>query len=239
MNLNTKNLKLFRREDKTYNVHLTKKSDSSDLDITGATIQFSIKKTVDDADYQIHKDLGPATKASISILASNSQLDYAFKTTGVEGNDVSIEYVDPSANNSPLSVSVVETVITRNSQVVTNKNIRVSLATDGTGAITTVANSIKTAIEADTTANTLVDITVPGTGANIVTAVSQTYLIGGLSGGITITTASEGRFEILISSDETFSVVEGDYVYDILIVLASKRTVAIKSKIQFLTAVTE
>ena len=100
-------------------------------------------------------------------------------------------------------------------------------------------NEIKAIIEASTDANDLVDITVPGTGADVVTAVSQTYLEGGLSGGIIYTDQANGEFKITIPQDETFAVPAGQYVYDIIATILSTRTRLVGGCVQFITGVTE
>lgn len=231
---------IIRKTDKIYTVTAVDPNTGEVIDLTSVNdIQYSIKNSVDEPDYQNHKDLGPATKASKSILSSDAQLDYEFKTTGVQGNDISIEYIDPGVNDSPLTVEVVEEIITRNFQLVTNKNIKVSLATDGGGSITTIANDIKTAIENNEDTNALVDITVPGTGLSVVTAVSQTYLESGLSGGIVITDATNGIFKITIPQDETFAIEDGSYVYDIIATITGSRVQLIFGSVQFKTGVTE
>jgi hypothetical protein len=234
------NFKIVRKTDTVYEVTAVNKETGVAIDLTGVTdIQYSIKNTIDDADYKIHKDLGPASKASLSVLTGNAQLDYEAVSNGVQGNDYSIEYIDPAINNSTLSVEVVITTITKDSQVVKNRNIKVSLATDGAGAITSTANDIETLLSADSTVSALVNITVPGTGADIVTAVSQTYLTGGLSGGIVYTDQANGKFKITIPQDETFAVAEGKYVYDIIATILSTRTQLIGGSVQFITGVTE
>jgi hypothetical protein len=236
-----KDLNVTRNEDKIYKLHVFDKDGDIDLTgLTGLNIQFAIKAQPEDPDYLIHKDLGTVAKASKSILAGNAQLDYEAQNTGVEGNDISIEYVDPGSNNAALSVSLVTDVITRNNALVTNYNIKISLATDGGGATTSTANEVKAAIEANSDTNALVTITVPGTGADVVSAISQTYLEGGLSGGITLTIPTEGRFKVSIPQSEIFAIPDGTYVYDCLVNFGGgNRTVVLKGTIIFETGVSE
>ncbi|KKL73735.1 hypothetical protein LCGC14_2071910 [marine sediment metagenome] len=233
-----KDLTVYRSEDKNYTMTLT-----ADVDLTGLTgldIQFAIKGKVVDTDYINHKDLGPATLATVSLLTINKQLTYTSKTVGVEGNDISVTYTDPGAINQTLSVSVVTTDTVRNSAPITNYNIIVSLATDGAGAITSTANLIKSAIEANTPANALVTIAVPGTGADVVTAVSQTYLTGGLSGGITLIGATGKVYKVTIPQDEIFLIPDGPHVYDSLIDFSgSNRIVVLNGSYTVQTGVSE
>lgn len=66
--------------------------------------------------------------------------------------------------NTPLSISV------------SGYDITVNSATDGAGLATSTPNTIKTAIEASAAASALVDVTLPGTGASIVSAQAVTAL---------------------------------------------------------------
>ena len=93
---------------------------------------------------------------------------------GVGRNDISIEYTDPGANSATLSVSVFR------------KAISVSLATDGSGTITTTAADVIAALSADVDASALVtaavdtsDSGIADDGSGIVTAMAQDYLESG------------------------------------------------------------
>jgi hypothetical protein len=206
-----------RNEDFSILCTITDYVNKTPIDISGLTgldIQYAIKVKPEDPDYINHKDLGPATKATITILSGNAQLNYTFKNNGVNGNNVSIQYVDPNSNDQSLSVTVDETVLNKDSEKITNKNITVSLATNGVGTITTIANEIKSLIDSDTDASGLVDIIVPGTGLDVVTAVTQTYLSGGLDGGITIVDGPAGQYKPVIPQEEIFLIQDGLYAYD-------------------------
>lgn len=80
---------------------------------------------------------------------------------------VKIELIDPPGNNVALSIAVTGTTIS------------VTLATDGSSVITTTASQLKTAIEANGSANALVTVTLPGTGAAVVSAQALTSLANG------------------------------------------------------------
>ena len=105
-------------------------------------------------------------------------LTYTSLVDGTFGNSITIEYLDPGANSSPLSVSVVGTDIT------------VSLETNGGGSITSTANDVLGAIQGSD-ASTLVDVAVTGTGSNVQTAAAQTPLAGGTAGPIPAGTTVE------------------------------------------------
>ena len=117
-------------------------------------------------------DSQPEVKAALSfgVVASNNALTFTSKLAGVLGNKISLRLVNPGANNAALAISV------------TQQAISVSLATGPTGAITTTASQLKTAIEANAAANALVTITntSTSTGASAVAALPTTFLVGGL-----------------------------------------------------------
>jgi hypothetical protein len=94
-----------------------------------------------------------ADQARAVVLTSNE-----FGQNG--GNDITAQIVDPGANSSPLSVSV------------TGKAIKVSAATDATGAITSTAKQVVDAINANADAKALVGAALYRTnaGAGVVTA---------------------------------------------------------------------
>ena len=84
------------------------------------------------------------------------------------GNAVSVAYTNPGAINSALSVSVTGNAIT------------VSLATNGSAALTSTATQIAAAINASPAASALVTAAVTGTGTNIETAAAAASLSAGV-----------------------------------------------------------
>lgn len=108
--------------------------------------------------------------ASTGVVANNNALTFTSKLAGELGNSSSIRFVQPNANSAALSVSV------------SGRNVTVNLATNSSGAITTTAAQIKTAIEANAAANALFTITNTGasTGAGVVVAQRRLQLSGGL-----------------------------------------------------------
>lgn len=116
-------------------------------------------------------DSQPEVKATLSTgdVASNNALTWTSKLTGVLGNKISVRLVDPKAASAALSVTV------------SGQDIVVNLATSSELAITTTAAALKTAIEANTAASALVQLTNTGTstGASAVAAVPTTFLSGG------------------------------------------------------------
>ena len=110
-------------------------------------------------------------EATATLNSTNANADLTFtaqhKFQGGDGDEISVELKDPSGNNKSLSITV------------NGKQITVSLATDGSGAITSTAAQIKTAIDGDADASDLVSVAVEGDGSGVVDAIAQTFLSGG------------------------------------------------------------
>lgn len=94
----------------------------------------------------------------------DQSLTYTAVDAGPDGELITIELVDPSANDEPLAISVVGNAIV------------ITLATDSGGVITTTGNDLKTALNADPDASAL--ILVSGTNASALTALAETPLAG-------------------------------------------------------------
>ena len=97
------------------------------------------------------------------LLGDDNDLIFTAQLPGPSG--ITIAFVDPSANDALLSVSVTGDAIT------------VNLATDGSGNITSTAKDIRIAIHAHATASDMVYVEELGEG--VVTAMSATGLTGG------------------------------------------------------------
>lgn len=106
------------------------------------------------------------------LTGDNNDLVYTSVDKTDEANDITIKYTDPHDFNQSLSVSV------------SGSDIDVSLATDGSGAITSTASDIKTAIEADQDASALVTVANASgnDGTGVVIAMAKTNLSGGNTG---------------------------------------------------------
>ncbi len=115
-------------------------------------------------------------------VANDNALYYFAQDEGTDGNGIAVVLSDPGAVSQPLSVSV------------NNKVITVSLATDGTGAITSTAADVKAAIEASTPASALVAVELAdgSTGGGTVSAETATF-----SGG---TVAQSRKYVIEITT---------------------------------------
>lgn len=122
-----------------------------------------------------------AARATLSRnpTGDDNALTFTAVAYGASGNSITIEYVDPSANDAALSVDVDGTAIT------------VNLATNGGGSITSTAAEVKAAIEAKGQAASLVTVAIDAsdTGANddgsgVVTALAAAAMTGGQGTGI-------------------------------------------------------
>jgi len=85
-----------------------------------------------------------AATVTIGTAAAKTGITFTAKTAGNAGNNITVNFVDPSENSAALAVNISGVAIT------------VSLATDATGAITSTADDIVTAITGSTEASALV-----------------------------------------------------------------------------------
>lgn len=113
-----------------------------------------------------------------TLTGTNNDITYRSVAAGVIGNSHSIEYIDPAANLSPLSVSIVESggALT----------VEISLATNGLGTIVTTANDILVALAAQGTAFSdyiTAELATGNDGSGVVTALAATNLSGGAATG--------------------------------------------------------
>ncbi|EOG7750578.1 phage tail sheath C-terminal domain-containing protein [Vibrio cholerae] len=110
-----------------------------------------------------------ATAASLTIGTAilNDGLKLTAVKTGTEGNAISVEVLAPTAASSELAVTV------------TNNKISIQLASDESGALTTTATELASAMMADPAAKALVTAVALGDGSGDVAPVSRAYLSGG------------------------------------------------------------
>ena len=107
--------------------------------------------------------------------AVNNDLDFTARTPGLGGNLISVTYVDPGAPSQALAVTV------------SGNDITVSLATNGSSVITTIASAVAAAIAANADANRLVVVTnkAANDGTGLVAAMAKSYLTAGAWDGTT------------------------------------------------------
>ncbi|HFG1866728.1 TPA: phage tail sheath C-terminal domain-containing protein [Vibrio cholerae] len=110
-----------------------------------------------------------ATSAALTIGTAilNDGLKLTAVKTGTEGNAISVEVLAPTAASSELAVTV------------TNNKISIQLASDESGALTTTATELASALMADPAAKVLVTAVALGDGSGDVAPVSRAYLSGG------------------------------------------------------------
>ncbi|EGR0477965.1 phage tail protein [Vibrio cholerae] len=110
-----------------------------------------------------------ATSAALTIGTAilNDGLKLTAVKTGTEGNAISVEVLAPTAASSELAVTV------------TNNKISIQLASDESGALTTTATELVSALMADPAAKALVTAVALGDGSGDVAPVSRAYLSGG------------------------------------------------------------
>ncbi|HGH6027858.1 TPA: phage tail sheath C-terminal domain-containing protein [Vibrio mimicus] len=110
-----------------------------------------------------------ATSAALTIGTAilNDGLKLTAVKTGTEGNAISVEVLAPTAASSELVVTV------------TNNKISIQLASDESGALTTTATELASALMADPAAKALVTAVALGDGSGDVAPVSRAYLSGG------------------------------------------------------------
>lgn len=110
-----------------------------------------------------------ATAASLTIGTAilNDGLKLTAVKTGTEGNAISVEVLAPTAASSELAVTV------------TNNKISIQLASDESGALTTTATELASALMADPAAKALVTAVALGDGSGDVAPASRSYLSGG------------------------------------------------------------
>ncbi|EGQ9966996.1 phage tail sheath C-terminal domain-containing protein [Vibrio cholerae] len=110
-----------------------------------------------------------ATAAALTIGTAilNDGLKLTAVKTGTEGNAISVEVLAPTAASSELAVTV------------TNNKISIQLASDESGALTTTATELASALMADPAAKALVTAVALGDGSGDVAPFSRAYLSGG------------------------------------------------------------
>lgn len=108
-----------------------------------------------------------AIAATLTLGEDNSALTVSAVETGPRGNGISIELIDPEANDVALSVAL------------DGDAIQVTLATGADGAITSTASEVASALNADDAANDLITAAAGGDGSGVIEYAYQVYLSGG------------------------------------------------------------
>jgi len=135
-----------------------------------------------------------AGNLTVNSVAVNSDLTFTDARTsdsvlGDTGQNIRISFVDPSANSATANVTFNNTN--------TDINIIISLATNGTGTITSNATSIKSLLDGDANTNALVSTAVEGAGAGVVDAAAAAALSGGTDAYLTFRANNYGADEFV------------------------------------------
>jgi hypothetical protein len=110
-------------------------------------------------------------QATLTTDMTNVNADVTLTSVGYGAvyNQITIAYLDPGANSIPLHVGVNGT------------DIKVTCATDGTGAITTTGAEVVAALNANAEIAALVTATDEGDGSGVINAVAKAILAGGVT----------------------------------------------------------
>ncbi len=135
-----------------------------------------------------------ASNAFLNSAATNSGITFTDARTsdsvlGDTGQNVRVQFVDPSANSAAASVSFSNTN--------TDITVVVSLATLANGDISSTAASIETLLDGNADVNALVSTTLEGDGAGVVEAESATALTGGTNAYLTFNASNYGADEFV------------------------------------------
>lgn len=105
--------------------------------------------------------------ANFAVLV-NQAITYTARQAGIAGNDITLALIDPPGNNVALSVLVTDT------------DIVVTLATDGSSAITTTRAQLAVLLQASAPVQALISVSDPSAGpTTAITAVAETPLATG------------------------------------------------------------
>jgi hypothetical protein len=141
----------------------------------GTVVGGNTKPAIENPTEPVVKKNDPAVAASAELviddtLGAEVSIILAAVEPGAAGNSLKVQLLDPSATSQALSVSV------------SGDTIVVSLATDGTGAITSTVAEVVAAINSHLIAKQLVNATVSGEDSTVAIAVAATALTGGDDG---------------------------------------------------------
>lgn len=111
-----------------------------------------------------------AAALATGVVGSNNAITWTARTPGAGGNSIRITLTNAGATK-PLTVDVANNGL----------DINIQLATDGSSVITSTAQNVMDAVQANGAANALVSTanTSTSTGAGLVAAVAQTALAAG------------------------------------------------------------
>jgi len=117
----------------------------------------------------VYLHIKPTASLTTAMAGTNNDIFVQAQKPGAAGNSITLELIDPTTMNTPISI------------VVTGTAIAVTLAVDGASAITTTARQLVDALNAHPGAFSLIKAVVKAgdSGAGVVTALAATPLTGG------------------------------------------------------------
>ncbi|QDT18529.1 flagellin [Gimesia chilikensis] len=126
--------------------------------------------------------------------ATNSGLTFTDARTsdsvlGDTGQNIRVQFVDPSSNSAAANITFNNTN--------TDITIVVSLATNGTGTITSNATSIKSLLDGNADANALISTAAEGDGSGVVEVEAAAALSGGTNAYLTFSADNYGADEFV------------------------------------------
>ena len=150
--------------------------------------------------------VGQQATLATGVEGNNNAITWTAREVGVV--NIGVTLTNPGANNAPLSV-----VVSGAGTVASPYAINVTIATDGTGALTSTALEVMHAVRANAMANSLVSVASTGasTGAGVIVAAGNAALTGGADFPVSM---ANGQFGILM---QDVDVTDGNSTGAILI----------------------
>lgn len=135
-----------------------------------------------------------SSNLTFNSAAANSALTFtdarnSDSILGDTGQNIRVQFADPSANSATANITFNNTN--------TDITIVVSLATNGTGTITSTAASIKTLLDGNADTNTLISTAQTGDGSGVVEAEAAAALSGGTNAYLTFNATNYGADEFV------------------------------------------
>lgn len=176
-------------------------ADGKKIVTKGTIVGGAAASVLADDTQKVQKKNTASVAASVTLqpggAGGNNDITVTAKKAGTGGNSIKVELKNPGAASQALKINIV------------GDTIEVSLATDGTSAITSTAAQVITAINAHLTAKELVTAAnaTGSDGTGVVAAVAATPLAGGTDGN-----ASAAEGVLLNDVDVTYGPASGAMV---------------------------
>jgi hypothetical protein len=164
------------------------------IDPSASDAALSLDFTYPDLVVNLATDSGDAATVTLEPTGDDNDIDITAIAAGATGNGYSVELLDPSANDSPLSVTTSDYLL-----------FSVNLETDSEGAIVSTAAEVIAALTAYAPFAALMtaDNTAANDGSGVVEAIAEAALTGGGANYAITTTAAE--IDAAIDLDDSIS----------------------------------